>query len=221
MPKMSPLETSPHNQALDPRSQLIVCPHCDAAYKLIVPKNGERATCARCHTVLIAPRRKAGLQIIAVSIAVVVLIFGAAVFPFLSIEAGGVSNAVSIIDVAVAFQHGVLIAVSLFTLGLILIVPLMRVLLVLYVLIPIVMDQKPYRHAIQAFRISEVLRPWSMAEVFAVGCAVALTKIAGLATVHMGPAFYIFAAIVVLVVVSDSFMCRWTVWNALDQKTVR
>lgn len=204
-----------------PQSQLIVCPHCDAVFKIVKPKNGERACCSRCHTVLIAPRRKAGLQIIAISIAVVILIFGAATFPFLSIEAGGLTNAVSIIDVAVAFQHGVLIAVSLFTLALIMIVPLMRAMLVLYVLIPIVGDRPPYTHAIRAFQMSETLRPWSMAEVFAVGCAVALTKIGGLATVHMGPAFYIFAAIVVLVVVKDNFMCRWTVWNALDQNTQR
>lgn len=218
----TPLQNLPPPSGLSgPQSQLIVCPHCDAVFKTVKPENGERATCARCHTVLIAPRRKAGLQIIAISIAVVILIFGAATFPFLSIEAGGLSNAVSIIDVAVAFQHGILIAVSLFTLALILVVPLTRALLVLYVLIPIVGDREPYAHAIRAFQISETLRPWSMAEVFAVGCGVALTKIAGLATVHMGPAFYIFAAIVVLVVVKDNFMCRWTVWNALDQNTQR
>lgn len=218
MTMTSPLEVDKSETLTGPQSQLIVCPHCDAVFKIVKPRHGERAKCSRCHTVLIAPRRKAGMQIIAASVAVVILIFGAATFPFLSIEAGGLKNAVSIIDVAIAFQHGVLIAVSLFTLGLIMVVPLVRVLLVLYVLIPIVRDRPPYRQAIRAFQISETLRPWSMAEVFAVGCAVALTKIAGLATVQMGPAFYIFAAIVVLVVVTDNFMCRWTVWNALDQK---
>ncbi|WP_380058864.1 paraquat-inducible protein A (plasmid) [Falsihalocynthiibacter sp. SS001] len=204
-----------------PEGEMIVCPQCDAVYQIIRPHHGERAVCSRCHTVLIAPRRKAGLQIIAVSLAVVVLIIAAAVFPFLSIEAQGTMNAVSIIDAALAFRHGPLIAVSMFTLALIIIIPLLRVLLVLYVLIPIVADRPPARYAMEAFQISEVLRPWSMAEVFAIGCAVALTKVAGLADLHTGPAFYMFAALVILVVVQDNFMCRWTVWNALDPETKR
>ena len=46
--------------------ELIVCPQCDAAYRLTRPKHGEQAVCQRCHTVLITPRRKAGAQIISV-----------------------------------------------------------------------------------------------------------------------------------------------------------
>jgi paraquat-inducible protein A len=110
---------------------------------------------------------------------------------------------------------------ALCTAALIMVIPLMRVILVLYVLIPVVADRKPARHAMQAFRLSEALRPWSMAEIFALGCAVALIKVADLADIHMGPAFYMFAGLVVLVVVQDSFMCRWTVWNALDPNSER
>ena len=32
-----------------------------------------------------------------------------------------------------------------------------------------------------AFRLAEALQPWSMAEIFVIGCAVALVKIADLA----------------------------------------
>lgn len=203
------------------QDHLIVCPQCDAAYQIDRPQHGERAVCMRCHTVLIAPRRKAGLQIIAVSVAIVILIVAASVFPFLSIQAAGAQNAVSILDAALAFSGGPLIALALCTAALIMVIPLMRVLLVLYVLIPVVADRPPARHAMQAFRLSEALRPWSMAEIFALGCAVALIKVADLADIHMGPAFYMFAALVVLVVVQDSFMCRWTVWNALDPTSDR
>ena len=94
--------------------------------------------------------------------------------------------------------------------------PLARVLLAMYVLIPIVMDRPPVRGATQAFRLSESLRPWSMAEIFAIGCAVALIKISDLADVAFGPAFWMFAVLVVLVVVQDNFLCRWSVWNSLD-----
>ncbi|MFD1160195.1 paraquat-inducible protein A [Roseovarius aestuarii] len=200
-----------------PLDQLIVCPQCDAVYTLQRPGVGERAVCQRCRTVLITPRRKAGLQIIAVSLAVVILIIAATVFPFLTIKAAGASNSVSILDAALAFDHGVLIFLALTTAALIIFVPLARVMLAIYVLLPIVLDRPPARGATQAFRLSEALRPWSMAEIFAIGCAVALVKISDLADVAFGPAFWMFAALVLLVVAQDNFLCRWSVWNSLDK----
>lgn len=199
-----------------PYADLIVCPQCDAVYRLKRPEHGERAVCSRCHTILIAPRRKAGLQIIAVSLAVVILIIAATLFPFLSIKAAGAKNSVSILDAALAFAGGPLAVLALATAALIVFVPLTRVLLSLYVLVPIVLDRPPARHATQAFRLAEALRPWSMAEIFAIGCAVALIKVVDLADVAFGPAFWMFAILVVLVVAQDSFMCRWSVWNSLD-----
>ncbi|MCY4336372.1 MAG: paraquat-inducible protein A [Litoreibacter sp.] len=199
-----------------PRDDPIVCPHCDAVYTLKRPSAGQRAVCARCHTPLITPRKKAGLQIIAVSLAVVVLVIAATVFPFLTIKAAGVQNSVSILDAALAFSDGWLIVLSLSTAALIIFVPLLRVLLSLYVLIPVVLDRMPAKGSRQAFRLAEALRPWSMAEIFAIGCAVALVKITDLADVSFGPAFWMFSALVVLVVAQDSFMCRWSVWKSLE-----
>ncbi|MEE4187710.1 MAG: paraquat-inducible protein A [Roseobacter sp.] len=200
-----------------PRLDLIVCPNCDAVYALQKPKHGERAICERCDTVLIAPRRKAGMQIIALSLAVMVLIVSAALFPFLTVQVGPAHHSVSIIDTALAFRDGPLIFLSLTTVSLIILIPLLRVLLSLYVLVPIVADKPPARHAARAFRIVEALRPWSMAEIFAIGCAVALIKIGALADVTFGPAFWMFAVLVVLVVVQENYICRWSVWNALNK----
>jgi paraquat-inducible protein A len=56
-----------------------------------------------------------------------------------------------------------------------------------------------------------------MAEIFVIGCAVALVKIADLADVVFGPAFWMFALLVVLIVAQDRLMCRWSVWNALNR----
>ena len=196
--------------------ELIVCPRCDAAYQLKVPKHGERATCGRCHKALISPRRNAGLRIIAVALAVLFLVIGAAVFPFLSIDAAGTTNAVSVLDAALAFTGGPLLFLSLTTAALIILVPLTRAVLTLYVLVPLVLDRAPAHYALSAFRLSEALRPWSMAEIFAIGCAVALVKITDLANVNFGPAFWMFGILVVLVIAQDSFMCKWSVWRALE-----
>lgn len=200
-----------------PLEHLIVCPQCDAAYTLKRPVAGERASCQRCKTILIAPRRNAGLQTIALSLAITILIIAATVFPFLSINAAGAQNSVSVLDAALAFSNGPLLALSLATAALIIFIPLARAMLAIYVLVPVVFDRPPARGAIPAFRLSEALRPWSMAEIFVIGCAVALVKITDLADVTFGPAFWMFAALVILVVVQDNFQCRWSIWNSLEK----
>jgi paraquat-inducible protein A len=202
-------------------SSLIACPQCDALYHAVVPENGERAVCQRCHKVLIAPRRRAGMSIIMLALSVLVLVAGTLVFPFLRISAGGLSNSTTVLDAAFSFTEGILQLVSLAVLVLIIVVPVTRVMLTLYVLLPVVFDKAPWPGAQAAFQFAEALRPWSMAEIFALGCAVALIKVADLADLSFGPAFWMFCVLVVVIVVQDSFMCRWSVWKALDTTDTR
>jgi paraquat-inducible protein A len=199
---------------------LIACPRCDALYHVAHPGPGERAVCSRCHAVLITPRRRAGMTIIMLALTVVVLVFGALWFPFLSITASGLANSATLLDAALSFVGGPLLIVSLTVTALIVFVPLTRALLILYVLIPVVFDRAPRPGARAAFRLAEELRPWSMAEIFAIGCAVSLVKVADLADISFGPAFYMFAALVVVSIVQDTFMCRWSVWQSLDDAAV-
>lgn len=199
-----------------PLTSLIACPSCDALYTAHQPEKGQRATCARCHTVLIARRKDAGLKIIALSLASLILVIGAVSFPFLGIYVSGFKNEASLIDAALAFSEGPFVVLSLGVIMLIVFLPALRLLLTLYVLIPVVANKPPWTGAKGAFRWAERLRPWSMAEIFVIGCAVALVKLVDLARVDLGPAFWMFAVLVVILVVQDTLMCRWSVWRALD-----
>ena len=198
-------------------SDLIACPKCDALYRVVEPDPRARAVCARCHTVLIAPRARAGMQLIAISLTVVILVVAATIFPFLTIHIGGAWHSSSILDAALSFRGGTFYALALTVAALIVFFPVLRALLTLYVLVPVVFDRPPARGARAAFNLSESLRPWSMAEVFAIGCAVALVKVVDLADVEFGPAFYMFSSLVILVVVQDTFLCRYSVWKALEE----
>ncbi|MCB1333256.1 MAG: paraquat-inducible protein A [Roseivivax sp.] len=202
----------------DPRG-LIVCPHCDALWTARKPAFGEVAACGRCHVVLATPRRRAGMQIISMAVASLILFVGATFFPFLTIEVSGLSNAASVLDVALAFSEGLLGVLVIVTAALILVVPALRTALLLYVLLPLVFDHPPARHAKRAFRLAEQLKPWSMAEIFALGCAVALIKVADLAQVMFGPAFWMFALLVILVLLQQRYLCSWSVWDALNTPT--
>jgi paraquat-inducible protein A len=60
-----------------------------------------------------------------------------------------------------------------------------------------------------------------MAEIFMVGVAVALVKLADLATLSMGPAFWSFVAIVIITALKDTQMSKHSVWTALDRARTR
>ncbi|MXQ06885.1 paraquat-inducible protein A [Alphaproteobacteria bacterium GH1-50] len=196
---------------------LIACPSCDALYTAKRPAKGERAACARCHTVLIAPRRNAGLRIIAYALASLVLVMGALAFPFLGLSVAGLGNKATLIDAALAFSEGPFVILSLAVVALIVFLPALRLLLTIYVLTPLVLDRPAWPGAKRAFRWAERIKPWSMAEIFVIGCAVALVKLVDLARVELGPAFWMFSVLVVLLVVQDTLMCRWSVWRALNR----
>jgi paraquat-inducible protein A len=199
----------------DPAS-LIACTVCDALYRAHQPDFGQQAVCARCHHVLIRPRRFAGMRIIMMSVTTLILIFGAVFFPFLRIEVQGFANSASVLDTALVFADGQLELLTIASVALVLLIPALRMVLLLYVLVPIVFDRRPLAGARDAFQTSETLKPWAMAEIFVLGCAVSLVKVGDLAQIQFGPAFWMFIAAAVVLVVQESFVCSWSIWNSLD-----
>ncbi|MGR3514320.1 MAG: paraquat-inducible protein A [Paracoccaceae bacterium] len=201
----------------DSGKDLIVCPECDALYRVVEIEKGSVSVCPRCHTVLAAPRRKAGMLIICLALATLILIFAAIFFPFLTLEAQGLRSSASLLDIALSFSHAGLRALVFLMLALILAIPAVRASVLIYVLTPLVFDRAPAALSAPLFRFAQSLKPWAMAEVFAIGCAVALVKITDLAQVALGQAFWMFTVLVALVVIQDRFLCSWSVWNALTE----
>ena len=182
---------------------LVACPRCDALHIERELESGETARCVRCNKVLAAPRAGAFTRIIALSFTTFVLMVGAVFFPFLEISRMGFGNETSLFGVVMAFSKGALVPLTVALMGSIVGLPVLRAMLLVYTLLPLSRDRPPYAHAVRAFRLSEALRPWSMAEIFVIGTAVALVKIAGLANISFGPAFWAFCA---LILVTASFI---------------
>lgn len=195
---------------------LVACPRCDALHLEEEIEAGETARCIRCNAVLARPRAGAFSRIIALAMTSLILIVAAMFFPFLEISRMGIGNATSLIGVAFAYSHGWLMPLTFVMLAFIIGLPALRAVLLVYTLWPLSREARPYRHAVQAFRLSEELRPWSMAEIFVIGTAVALVKVAGLANVSLGPAFWAFCGLIVVNVASDAFTSTTTIWDAIE-----
>ncbi|MBY6151655.1 paraquat-inducible protein A [Vannielia litorea] len=199
------------------RADLIGCPNCDLLHRAKPIAEGERAVCQRCHTVLIAPRAAAYSRALALSVANLILVTAAVFHPFLEIHAAGIVNRVSLLDVATSFGTGALFVVTVTSVAMILLVPLLRALLLAYALTPLALQHRAYTGARWAFRVAQELKPWAMTEIFVIGCAVALVKVAGLARLNFGPAFWMFIALSAFVILVDRSLCTWSIWSALDE----
>ncbi|MBA4491033.1 paraquat-inducible protein A [Paracoccus sp. S1E-3] len=195
---------------------LIACPRCDALHIEEELSLGETARCVRCGGVLARPQSGAFTQIIALAITTMVLVFAAVFFPFLEISRMGLGHGTSLFGVAIALADGAMAPMAVALLAFVVGLPAVRALLLVYTLWPLARRRPPYAHAVRAFRLSEQLKPWSMAEIFIIGTAVAMVKVAGLATISFGPAFWAFVALVFVSLANRSFMCVTTVWDALE-----
>ena len=218
-PVQSPAgEPRPDHAALRAAAaDLIACSRCDALHHAAIPPVGGRARCRRCGTTLIAPRRAAVVHLLWLSVAVAILMLAAVFLPFIGITASGLRSDSSIFDAALAFDDGALAPLALLVVAVIVLVPLVRVGLTLWALGPLALGRPLLPGARWAFRLDEELKPWAMTEIFIVGVSVALVKIAGLATVSLGPAFWLLGGLVALSVLQDALTDRWTIWRALER----
>jgi paraquat-inducible protein A len=202
----------------DDLDSLIACPTCDALHRARDVPAHARARCQRCHEVLFAPRPSAMTQVVMLAATALILMVAAVFFPFLDLSAGGFEQHSSVLDAITAFSDGLLLPLSFAVAALIVVLPALRLAAILYAIGPMMIGHAPARHATAAFRFAQALRPWSMAEIFIVGVAVALVKIAGLATVSVGPAFWAFVALVLVTTLKDTLMCRLTIWKTLEDR---
>ncbi|WP_106160910.1 paraquat-inducible protein A [Hasllibacter halocynthiae] len=204
----------------DPRG-LVVCPRCDALHHAPSLKAGGRADCARCGTVLEAPRRISVAEVLALSATVGVLMLGALFLPFLSISSMGLRNDSSIIDAALAFSTGLQTPLVLTVLASIVLLPLARVALLWWAMAPLAFGGAPLPGARAALALDEDLKPWAMAEIFVVGVAVALVKIADLASLTIGPAFWMLICAVLVGTLQEALTDRSALWRELEVARTR
>lgn len=208
-----------HWAMTDSLDQMIACPKCDALHRVPQVEKGARARCVRCGTVLMAPRDGAMTQIVMLAVTALILMVAAVFFPFLELSTHGLGRKSSVFDAILAFSDGLMLPLSFAVAALIVVLPVMRFIALIYVFAPMALGWAPAPRARAMFRLAETIRPWAMAEVFIIGVAVALVKVAGLAQVTLGPAFWAFVGLVIVTVLKDSFMCRVTVWQTLDQRS--
>jgi len=178
---------------------LVACHECDLLHhRRPLPKKGV-AHCRRCGALLYRHHDERQLleQSLALSLTALILYLLANLFPFLSIELNGIQHQISLLSGVVALLQGGMWALAGFAFGLILLVPLLRLLALLSLLWMVHQGQRqPFFRGL--FRLLEQLRPWSMMEIYLLGALVTLVKISAVASVVLGLSFWAFIALILV-----------------------
>lgn len=201
---------------MPPLTDLIACPHCDTLHRFAELPEGAQARCRCCDAVLLRQRSSSVAIVLSLAISAFLLMIAAVAFPFLQVDAGGLTNGTTLLGTVMAFADDFALPLAVAVAAFIVLIPLLRLSALILAVTPLVTGATPQRWHRRAFGLAEELRPWSMAEIFMVGVAVALVEIAELATVTFGLAFWALTALVVLSFWKDTHICRFTIWRALE-----
>ena len=155
---------------------LIVCAHCDAAYRSVPVSARQSAHCRRCGAALALTPQPDADHLLALTLTAAVLFAIASTQPILSIEFGGLSRSASVWLSALSLEHG-FIAGAAFVMGLTMAaIPLVQIALLLWIL-GFARAGRRAPGCREGMVVLHALRPWSMTEVFLLAVLVAIVKL--------------------------------------------
>jgi paraquat-inducible protein A len=191
----------------------LACHDCDLL--LTVPRGAAASfLCPRCRCVVV--RRAAGGldRAIAFYLTSAIFFFLANLFPIVRIEAGGIEVQATLFGAAHELwrEHmGLLaLAVGMTTL----VIPAVEIFCTTAVLV-LAETRHPSGTLRLFFRIRQLLRPWSMVEIFVLGALVAIFKLGSLASVVLGAGLWCLAAFMVAHAAASHAFDPRTFWSEI------
>ena len=194
---------------------LMACHECDLLHRLLPLNDGERAKCSRCGALMYAKKPASFERSIIFSVTSLLLFILANAFPFMTFELHGrVQTSHLSTGVWEFFERGmwelgllVLLASILF--------PGLKILGMLYVLVPLERNRRPWKAA-PVFRMVGQCQTWAMMDVYLLGVIVAVIKLADLATLVPGVAIYSFGTLILTLAAADSALDSHAVWEKME-----
>jgi paraquat-inducible protein A len=196
---------------------MIACEFCDLLYESVPLRRGQRAVCARCGGVLAKSSRDPIQGTLALAASAALLLVLANVYPFLHFSLEGQVQENRIITGVIGLWRagqGGLATLILFTT---VIAPALRILCLLYVLLPLWLRKAPPGVA-AALRFQEFLDAWAMLDVYMLALLVALVKLDQMAQVQLELGAFCFVGLFAVLTLVNAFYdgeALWDRWEAV------
>lgn len=197
---------------------LVACPGCDLLHRHVALPPRATARCSRCGHSLYSHKTQGIDYSLALTLASVIFFALANTFPFLAIEVQGVTQEIAVLSAAIELFYRDMPGLGLFAAAVIFVFPLLHLTGMLLALLPAYRGHSTPL-ARKALRLVSLLAPWSMMEIYLLGVLVSLVKLATLAEIRFGTAFWAFGALVVTNALAATSIDRDYLWRRLEAPT--
>ncbi|MDD1780685.1 paraquat-inducible protein A [Enterovibrio sp. ZSDZ35] len=200
---------------------LIACHECGLVSVLPALENGTKASCPRCGHTLVRRVGNCTAKVSAFGISCLVMLVLSCAFPFMSFSAGGISHQISLIDALQVFRHFDNNTLAALLLSTVIFLPALYIIIVIYLFVLAEKQsqgKKTFTSATWAKRLCRLVfrvEIWLLVDIFLIGVIVSLVKIAALADVKLGSAFWSYTAYSALVVLFSRAIDKAWLWDNL------
>ncbi len=194
---------------------LTACHECDLLHRVRPIPEGQSARCSRCGAVLYRHPKNSLDSALAFSMAALVLFVLANVYPFMVFKVGGQATVNRLITGVFALNDRGMPSLAIVILFSSILAPGLKILLMLYILVPLKIGRTPPGVA-RACRWLQAVGPWGMIEVYMVGVIIGMINLAALGSFSLGTAFYCFVALFFISSAASARFDPGMVWERLD-----
>jgi paraquat-inducible protein A len=191
------------------------CHECDLLITIDDFAPGSSANCPRCGNKMATHTRDGMTKSLALSIAAAMLLLVSNLFPFLSLQASGLEQVMTLPRSAYELYLDGYWTIAVFVMGPIIGIPAFMLAAVIALLIPL-RQGRAASWLVPAGRILFAMNPWSMVEVFVVGVLVSLVKIGAMATVVLGISFWSYVAFSLCFIAALTNLDRMSMWRRIE-----
>ena len=195
----------------------LACHDCDLLHRVVDIPHGSVARCRRCGCPLYIRHRRALEKALAFAVGALALFLVANLFPFLAFDfSGNVTRTTLLTGVEQLWTQDfpLVAALVLFTA---VVVPGAQIAVLLYTLIPVHLGRLP-PGTVWAFRATDAVSPWGMADVFILGVIISAVKLAGMARIIPGPAMWALGGAVLLLAAAASVIDDQDLWSLVETR---
>ena len=197
-----------------PGTPIIACHECATVHRVHEVAYGSAAACTICGAKLYRAQKDSIERTLGYVVAALILIVVANVLPFMTFKLEGREQVSTIMTGVLGLYEDGMWPLAALVFAAAIFMPLLKLLALLYVLLPLHLGRKPWRLPV-VFRWVEMIHPWAMMEVFLLGVIVAYVKLTDLATIELGMALFAFVAVILLMIAADVVLDPREVWNRI------
>ncbi len=189
---------------------LVLCHHCDLLVELPRLKFGQRAVCPRCETILSRRWRKPKAQPVGYAISALMMLFLAAVFPFINFRVSGNYHQIDLREIPMDLVTLDYPSLSLLFVFFVQLIPLISMLAIILLCLDVPLPRSIRR---TMAKVIFLFKPWCMVEIFLAGVLVSFVKLISYGDIGVGLSFIAYCLFCLLQIKAFNTIDKRWLWH--------